>query len=100
MRPELLAEESVVQLIDLPDLSAWAMWDHGVPAPFYSQGRVTPMGDAAHATTPFQGQGAAQATEDALVLQTLLGQVRTNTKCVYGVRSGEETTDSKDGLDE
>lgn len=33
------------------------------------------MGDAAHATTPFQGQGAAQAIEDALVLGALLGEV-------------------------
>ena len=33
------------------------------------------MGDAAHATTPWQGQGASQAIEDALVLETLLGRV-------------------------
>lgn len=33
------------------------------------------MGDAAHATTPYQGQGAAQAIEDALVLATLLAEV-------------------------
>lgn len=33
------------------------------------------MGDAAHATTPFQGQGAGQAIEDALVLATLLAEV-------------------------
>lgn len=30
------------------------------------------MGDAAHATTPWQGQGAGQAIEDALVLTHLL----------------------------
>ena len=35
------------------------------------------MGDAAHASTPFQGQGAGQAIEDALVLVTLLGKVET-----------------------
>ena len=51
------------------------MWDHP-PAPFYSKGAVTMMGDAAHATTPWQGQGASQAIEDALVLETLLGRVR------------------------
>lgn len=33
------------------------------------------MGDAAHATTPYQGQGAGQAIEDAAVLSTLLGSV-------------------------
>lgn len=30
------------------------------------------LGDAAHATTPWQGQGAGQALEDALVLKHLL----------------------------
>ena len=34
------------------------------------------MGDAAHASTPWQGQGASQAVEDALVLETLLGKVK------------------------
>ena len=33
------------------------------------------MGDAAHATTPYQGQGVGQAIEDALVLATLLAEV-------------------------
>ena len=33
------------------------------------------MGDAAHASTPFQGAGAGQAIEDALVLANLLGEV-------------------------
>jgi FAD-dependent urate hydroxylase len=34
----------------------------------WSRGRVTLLGDAAHATTPGIGQGAAQAIEDAVVL--------------------------------
>lgn len=34
------------------------------------------MGDAAHATTPFQGAGAGQAIEDALVLSTLIQRVQ------------------------
>ena len=33
------------------------------------------MGDAAHATTPFAGNGAAQAIEDAAVLTALFGRV-------------------------
>ena len=33
------------------------------------------MGDAAHAMTPFQAQGAGQAIEDACVLQALLGKI-------------------------
>ncbi|HEV8251570.1 MAG TPA: FAD-dependent monooxygenase [Gaiellaceae bacterium] len=37
-------------------------------APRWSNGRVVLVGDAAHATTPAVGQGAAQAIEDAVVL--------------------------------
>lgn len=33
-------------------------------------------GDAAHATTPWQGAGAGQAFEDALILGTLLGDIK------------------------
>ena len=38
------------------------------PIPRWSFGRVTLLGDAAHAMEPFQAQGAAQAVEDAFVL--------------------------------
>jgi 2-polyprenyl-6-methoxyphenol hydroxylase-like FAD-dependent oxidoreductase len=42
-----------------------------LPAPWY-RGRVLLIGDAAHATTPHLGQGAAQAVEDGVVLGELL----------------------------
>ena len=35
------------------------------------------MGDAAHASTPFQGQGAGQAIEDACVLSALFEKIST-----------------------
>jgi 2-polyprenyl-6-methoxyphenol hydroxylase-like FAD-dependent oxidoreductase len=38
------------------------------PLPRWSAGRLVLVGDAAHATTPGVGQGAAQAIEDAVVL--------------------------------
>lgn len=44
-----------------------------MPAPWY-RGRVLLIGDAAHATTPHMGQGAAQAVEDAVVLGELLAK--------------------------
>ena len=50
------------------------MWDHP-PAPTYYHGHVAMMGDAAHASTPFQGQGAGQAIEDAFVLESLFANV-------------------------
>ena len=40
--------------------------------PVWGQGRVLLLGDAAHAMTPNQGQGAAMAIEDAAVLATVL----------------------------
>lgn len=64
----------LIELIDTPSLAVWAMRDD-LPAATYTVGHVAMMGDAAHATTPFQGQGAGQAIEDALVLETLLGRV-------------------------
>ncbi len=39
-----------------------------VPPPWY-RGRIVLIGDAAHATSPQCGQGAAQAIEDAIVLR-------------------------------
>jgi 2-polyprenyl-6-methoxyphenol hydroxylase-like FAD-dependent oxidoreductase len=46
-----------------------------VPAPWY-QGRALLIGDAAHATSPHAGQGAAQAIEDAVVLAEEVGSGR------------------------
>ena len=42
-----------------------------VPYPWY-RGRVMIMGDAAHATTPYLGSGAAMAIEDGVVFAKLL----------------------------
>ena len=46
------------------------------PLERWSRGRVTLLGDAAHATTPGIGQGAAQAIEDAVVLVDSVGRHR------------------------
>lgn len=52
----------------------WALYDH-LPARTYVKGRVALMGDAAHATTPHQGQGAGMAFEDSLILSGILGEI-------------------------
>jgi 2-polyprenyl-6-methoxyphenol hydroxylase-like FAD-dependent oxidoreductase len=47
------------------------------PAPRWGGGRVTLLGDAAHPTTPFLGQGACMALEDAVVLARCLASATT-----------------------
>jgi salicylate hydroxylase len=49
----------------------WALYDRD-PAPQWSRGRVTLLGDAAHPMLPYLGQGACQAIEDGAVLATAL----------------------------
>ena len=45
----------------------WALYDHD-PLEKWSKGRVTLLGDSAHAMLPYLGQGAAMAIEDGCVL--------------------------------
>lgn len=51
----------------------WGLHDID-PLPRWSSGRVTLLGDAAHAMLPFLAQGAAQAIEDAAALAAALGR--------------------------
>jgi FAD-dependent urate hydroxylase len=55
------AELKYLEIHDLPPLERW------------SQGRLTLLGDAAHATAPTLGQGGCQAMEDAILLARCLG---------------------------
>jgi 2-polyprenyl-6-methoxyphenol hydroxylase-like FAD-dependent oxidoreductase len=62
-------------IFDLPPVWPWG------------RGRVTLLGDAAHATTPNLGQGACQAIEDAIVLADCLRRRGTT---IDGLRAYEE----------
>lgn len=49
----------------------WGLFDRD-PLPWWSSGRITLLGDAAHPMLPFLAQGAAMAIEDAYVLGRML----------------------------
>jgi salicylate hydroxylase len=54
-------------IISASSTKRWAMYDRD-PLERWTAGRISLLGDAAHAMLPFFAQGAAQAIEDAFVL--------------------------------
>ena len=54
-----------------PSLLKWALARRD-PIPQWTQGRVSLLGDAAHATLPFLAQGAVHSIEDGMVLARCL----------------------------
>lgn len=57
----------LIRAISPGSLFKWGLRDRE-PLERYSKGLVTTLGDAAHPMTPFLGQGACMAIEDAMVL--------------------------------
>ncbi|KAJ5272903.1 hypothetical protein N7478_008028 [Penicillium angulare] len=62
------------------EMVKWGIFDMNEhPTPTYARGRVCLAGDAAHASSPFQGVGACIGVEDALVLSEALVAAQSNT---------------------
>jgi salicylate hydroxylase len=55
----------------LDETFRWGIYDRA-PLPYWSTGRITLMGDAAHPMVPHVGQGAGQSIEDGFTLAVLL----------------------------
>lgn len=66
--PHLL---DLIRAVPEGSLFKWGLYDRA-PLPSWTSGRVAILGDAAHPMTPFLGQGAAMAVEDAVVLARCL----------------------------
>jgi salicylate hydroxylase len=66
--------QQIVRLVAKDTTASWSVADHD-HAEVYYRGGVAIIGDAAHAALPFAGNGAAQALEDAAVLNCLFDEV-------------------------
>ncbi len=55
----------------IEDTFRWGLYDRD-PLPRWTDGRLTLLGDEAHAMLPHMGQGANQAIEDGMALATLM----------------------------
>ena len=64
----------IVRMVAKDTSASWTAADHD-HAPAYWRGRVAMMGDAAHASMPYAGNGAAQALEDVAVLDHLFSRL-------------------------
>jgi salicylate hydroxylase len=67
----------------------WALYDRD-PLPNWTVGRVTLLGDAAHAMLPYMAQGAGQSIEDAAVLAKCLERVGADNDLSTALRRYEE----------
>ena len=63
----VIAELRDTRITDESEIVYRPVYSLLVPSPWY-RGRILLIGDAAHATSPHVGQGAAMAIEDAVVL--------------------------------
>jgi len=64
-------EDVQVLIRNSPRLLKWALAQRD-PIPAWTQGRISLLGDAAHATLPFLAQGAVHSIEDGMVLARCL----------------------------
>jgi salicylate hydroxylase len=72
-------DRRVHQLIDsATETKRWALFDRA-PLERWTAGRITLLGDAAHAMLPFLAQGAAQCVEDAVTLADCLKSAESDT---------------------
>ncbi|KAI0153309.1 salicylate hydroxylase [Xylariaceae sp. FL1272] len=69
-----IAGKMIDLLLDQQNPEGYSAWEHKNTST-YTKGRLCIVGDAAHAMTPWQGAGAGQAIEDAMILGVLLSQV-------------------------
>ncbi|KAI1848646.1 hypothetical protein JX266_005505 [Neoarthrinium moseri] len=83
------AMDALISLLEKSPEENWILQDHD-NAPTYCKGHVAMIGDAAHATLPHAGQGAAQAIEDAAVLTGIFLKVSSIAEVEEALRAFDE----------
>lgn len=86
--PEAL---ELIRRISPGSLFKWGLHDRE-PLQQYTKGRVTMLGDAAHPMSPFLGQGACMAIEDALILGRAFAAATTPEEAFRGLRKYTQGT--------
>ncbi|KAI0115127.1 salicylate hydroxylase [Daldinia grandis] len=72
--------------LDQEELHGYSQWEHKA-TPTYANGNLCVIGDAAHATTPWQGSGVAMAFEDVMVLQALLQNITSSAEAATAFKA-------------
>ncbi|KAF2870625.1 hypothetical protein BDV95DRAFT_638322 [Massariosphaeria phaeospora] len=85
-----IKKSMIEAMLQNPELKTFAQWHHKEDAPTYAKGHVCVMGNTAYCTTPWQGSGAGQAFEDAMILETLLKEVRDATQLTAAFRAYDQ----------
>lgn len=65
------------------------LWEH-LPSKTYTSGPLCIIGDAAHATTPWQASGGGMSIEDSFLLSSLLSHANSVTEAVNALKAYDE----------
>lgn len=65
------------------------LWEH-LPAHTYASGPLCVMGDAAHATTPWQASGGGMSVEDSFIISSLLSRAKTTNEAVNALKAYDQ----------
>ncbi|KAK1853054.1 mannitol 1-phosphate dehydrogenase [Colletotrichum chrysophilum] len=81
--------DALISAVEKSHNEDWSLQDHE-HAPTYYKGHVAMLGDAAHATLPHAGNGAAQAIEDCSILAGIFNRLTSVDEIEPGLKAFDE----------
>ncbi|KAF7539230.1 hypothetical protein G7054_g2346 [Neopestalotiopsis clavispora] len=78
--------DALIHFLERSPGETWILQDHD-HAPTYAKGHVAMIGDAAHATLPHAGNGAAQAIEDCTILSSIFAHLSSTAEIDAALRA-------------